>query len=125
MKPCPFCAEPVQAAAIKCKHCGSDLRPQDLPSAVAYSRRPGVTGIILLVLAASALSSALAAMDRLWFGTALSAFAAAGGLGWLAWNTGAITMTCPGCRRRIKTTLKAREIACKACGHRVRMQAIA
>ena len=25
-KTCPFCAEKVLAAAIKCKHCGSDLR---------------------------------------------------------------------------------------------------
>lgn len=24
---CPFCAEPVLIAAIKCKHCGSDLKP--------------------------------------------------------------------------------------------------
>jgi hypothetical protein len=22
---CPFCAEPVQPSAIKCKHCGSDI----------------------------------------------------------------------------------------------------
>ena len=26
-KSCPFCAEPVLVAAIKCKHCGSDLSP--------------------------------------------------------------------------------------------------
>lgn len=25
MRSCPFCAEPIRAAAIKCKHCGSAL----------------------------------------------------------------------------------------------------
>jgi len=29
LKPCPFCAEKIQAAAIKCKHCGEFLsKPQ-------------------------------------------------------------------------------------------------
>ena len=27
LKKCPFCAEEVLAAAIKCKHCGSDILP--------------------------------------------------------------------------------------------------
>ena len=26
LKACPFCAEPILSKAIKCKHCGSDLR---------------------------------------------------------------------------------------------------
>ncbi|WP_240350342.1 zinc ribbon domain-containing protein [Pseudomonas viridiflava] len=24
---CPFCAEPIKKAAVKCKHCGSDVEP--------------------------------------------------------------------------------------------------
>jgi hypothetical protein len=26
MRKCPFCAEPVRKEAIKCKHCGSDIK---------------------------------------------------------------------------------------------------
>lgn len=26
---CPYCAEPIKRAAIKCKHCGSDVAPEE------------------------------------------------------------------------------------------------
>lgn len=28
LRACPMCAEPIQAAAIRCKHCGADVPPQ-------------------------------------------------------------------------------------------------
>lgn len=28
---CPFCAEPIKLAAIKCKHCGADVEPAAAP----------------------------------------------------------------------------------------------
>lgn len=27
VRPCPFCAEDIMAAAVKCKHCGSAVAP--------------------------------------------------------------------------------------------------
>jgi hypothetical protein len=32
-KACPFCAETIQAAAVVCRHCQSDLRPGSAPAA--------------------------------------------------------------------------------------------
>ncbi len=36
-KICPFCAEEVKFAAVKCKHCGSDLSPKTVSHATPFN----------------------------------------------------------------------------------------
>jgi hypothetical protein len=44
MKPCPFCAEQILSAAVKCKHCGSmlDGSAPAVPTTIAHVS-PGAT----------------------------------------------------------------------------------
>jgi hypothetical protein len=55
MKTCPFCAEEILEAAIRCKHCRSDLVTPSIPAAPRRRRRRLLAALTALVGVAAAL----------------------------------------------------------------------
>lgn len=46
---CPYCKEKVQSAALKCKHCGTDLTTDEAKEKIAAVQKQGVKMLLVLV----------------------------------------------------------------------------
>jgi hypothetical protein len=56
MKRCPFCAEEILAAAVKCKHCGSNLSDSAVAPPAAKRQTKTITAALAIVITLVAVS---------------------------------------------------------------------
>lgn len=87
LRECPFCAEEIQGAAVKCKHCGSDVSPVPSPPDV-----PGVSALPEMGQGPPAAPSTAATTPVPTAGAGGAVDARAGALGWVRRHPKAILL---------------------------------